>query len=99
MLIGGEIKKFEFPSAEQLRERNVNGINYLRNQCKRYIEAHLEGMANSRDLSQMNSILIPSDAIMDDELLLECTKEVLKGKGYDISLVNQGRSRGVMVRW
>ena len=92
-------KEFEFPSAEQLRQSNVNRINHLRKLCIEYIQIELEGIRQDRDLSEINSFLIPYNDSINIGLLLECTKEILKGKGYDISPVNEGRSKGVAVKW
>jgi len=92
-------KEFEFPSAEQLRQSNVNRINNQRKSCIEYIQIQLEGIRQDRDLSAINSFLIPYDINISDDLLLVCTKEILKGKGYDISPVADGRSRGVVVKW
>jgi len=92
-------KEFEFPSAEQLRQSNLNHILNLRHKCIVYIQHELKKIRDGFDLSETSSFLIPSDRNINDGLLLECTKEVLKGKGYDISPVTDGRSRGVAVKW
>jgi hypothetical protein len=67
--------------------------------CIEYILIQLEGVMKDSSLSKINSFIIPYHNSINDELLFDCTKEVLLGKGFDISIVDNGRAKGIAVKW
>lgn len=92
--------KFDFPSAEEIRQSNVSYVNNLRKSCIKYIEEQLKEFQNIPEFFEHSSSLIISfHKDYNNELLFDCTKEVLLGKGFDISIVDNGRAKGIAVKW
>lgn len=95
----GEEEQFEFPNAEQLRQSAKNSLNNAKVRCRKYVEDQLWLAKKNIDLSSIDAFIIQFHKHYQLDLMLECAKEVLEGKGFDISTVDNGRGKGVVVKW